>query len=246
MDQKVSQLLEDWHNILDSESTWGAPTSCYRYLMSIADRLLALSAIDPMERFEMMELASAAFSYYVEAKPEEWRVSSSNYAVFNEAGIRVGTLLGSRYVLHGPDVEPLHKGYLAILRDDNTLLTHTHHLYGRLEDRYIKTETGQKVVLVELNRQISGVIRTRIDDPDQYRAIVDAATLALEAGDFARYVHLWERENFSVFRQCSRCCDRFELRDDCTDCSGRGFVQNPHCPSKLPRNWGCQQKTTAP
>lgn len=245
MDQKVSQLLEDWHKLLDSESTWQSPASCYRYLMSIADRLQALAAIDPMERFEMMELASAAFCYHVEANPEEWRSPASNYAIFNEARIRVGTLLGSRYILHGPEVEPDHKAYLAILRDDNTLLTHTHQLYGRLDDRYIKTETGQRVVLVELNRQFSGVIRTRIDDPDQYRTIIEAATLALESGDLAQYIKLWERENFSVYRQCSRCCDRFELRDDCTDCSGRGFVEDPQCPSKLPRRWGCQQKTNA-
>lgn len=106
-----------------------------------------------MERFEMMELASAAFCYHVEANPEEWRCPASNYAIFNEAGIRVGTLLDSRYILHGPDVEPDHKAYLAVLRDDNTLLTHTHQLYRRLDGRYIKTETGQRVVLVELNRQ---------------------------------------------------------------------------------------------
>ncbi len=139
----------------------------------------------------MMELASAAFCYYVEANPEEWRCPASNYAVFNEAGLQVGTLLGSRYVLHGPEVEPDHKAYLAILRDDNTLLTHTHQLFGRLDGRYIKTETGQRVVLVELNRQFSGVIRTRIDDPYQYRTIIEAATLALESGDLAQYIKLW-------------------------------------------------------
>lgn len=245
MDQNVSQLLEDWQRILNSESTWQTPTSCYRYLMAIADRLWAFAAIGPMERFEMMELASAAFCYYVEANPEEWRCHASTYAVYNEAGIRVGTLMGNRYVLHGPEDEPIHKNYLAILRDDNTLLTHTHQLYGRLDGRYIKTETGQRLVLVELDRQISSVIRTRIDDPDQYRAIVDAATVALEEGNMSQYVGLWERENFSIFRQCSRCCDRFDLREDCTDCAGRGFVEDPQCPSKLPRGWGGQQKTVA-
>ncbi len=35
------------------------------------------------------------------------------------------------------------------------------------------------------------MIRTRIDDPDQYRTIIEAATLALESGDLAQYIKLW-------------------------------------------------------
>ncbi|WP_449117389.1 hypothetical protein [Pseudomonas viridiflava] len=87
----------------------------------------------------MMELASAAFCYHVEANPEEWRCPASNYAIFNEAGIRVGTLLDSRYILHGPDVEPDHKAYLAVLRDDNTLLTWGFHDHPDTHSTDIRT-----------------------------------------------------------------------------------------------------------
>lgn len=81
---------------------------------------------------------------------------------------------------------------------------------------------------------IDGKWRVRIDDPDVYRAIVDASQVALEQANMTAYVALWEKENFSIFTQCSRCCDRFDQREDCAVCEGRGFIEDPQCPSRLP------------
>lgn len=81
---------------------------------------------------------------------------------------------------------------------------------------------------------INGKWRVRIDDPDTYRGVVGASQLALEQGNMAAYVDLWEKEHFSIFTQCSRCCDRFDPREDCTGCEGRGLIEDPQSPSRLP------------
>jgi hypothetical protein len=106
--------------------------------------------------------------------------------------------------------------------------------YGVLRDRYILTHTGQRLTLVEMARMINGKWRVRIDDLDVYRGVVDVSQVALEQGNIAAYVDLWEKEHFSIYTLCSRCCDRFDLREDCTGCEGRGFIEDPQCPSRVP------------
>ncbi|RMQ94567.1 hypothetical protein ALP94_00525 [Pseudomonas savastanoi pv. glycinea] len=118
---------------------------------------------------------------------------------------------------------------------DRPVITRTYAQYGVFRDRYIFTETGQKLTLVETGKLVDGKMIKRLDDhPDTYRSIIDAGLIALEEGDMVRYVALWEREQFSIFRQCSSCCYRFELREDCHSCKGMGFIEDPLRPSSLP------------
>lgn len=223
-----------WHGALNNKGEWRNPAYCHRFLVQMADDLLATHAIDPLERFDMFELANAAFDFYAEDGNREWRHPASQYAVYNEGATQVGSLHSSRYILHSPDQDPYHCDFFAMVREDNTIMTRTYSKYGVLEERHIHTETGQKLTLVERSRMIDGVIYQRLDDPDRYRSLVDTAVIAMENGDFGRYVKLWEKYHFSVFRKCSKCYDRFDLREDCQGCNGRGFIENPQCPSKLP------------
>lgn len=223
-----------WHGTLNDRSRWSNPASCYRFLVDMADQLLAAQVIDPLERFDLFELANAAFSFFSEDGNREWRHPACEYAVYNQGAIQIGSLLNSRYIIHSPHQNPYLCDFFAMVKEDNTIITRTYTKYGELDGRHIYTETGQTHTLVERSRMIENVICQRLDDPDQYRALTDATTLAFESGDFDRYVRLWERSSFSIYRKCSRCCDRFDLREDCEHCDGRGFVEDAQCPSKLP------------
>jgi len=236
-DDKKAQALAEWYRSYRAPGGWRNPSAHYRYLTRLADNLWRSEIIDPMERFEMQELVTGAFCHHVEESPPEWRNPAAEYDVFNETGAQVGSVSGNRYFLHGPGAKPGPMEFFAQIHDaegDRPVITRTYAPYGVFRDRYIFTETGQKLTLVETGKMVDGVMVSRLDDPDVYRSIIDAALLALEEGNMARYVALWERENFSVFRQCSRCCDRFELREDCSACTGAGFVEDPECPSRLP------------
>jgi hypothetical protein len=232
--KKKAEAMALWHGMLDDRSQWSNPAYCHRFLVQMVDDLLAALVIDPLERFDMFELANAAFNYFSEDGNREWRHPASDYAVYNQGAVQVGSLHNTRYIIHSPQDDPYKCDFFAMVKEDNTVITRTYAKYGVLEGRHIYTETGQTLTLVERSRNIDNFQRQRLDDADRYRALIDAATLALERGDFARYVRLWERYNFSVFRTCSRCRDRFDQREDCEHCDGRGFVDDPHCPSKLP------------
>jgi hypothetical protein len=234
--QQKTEALTAWHQSLDSPEGWRNIGAHYRYLMQLADRLLGLGQIDPMERFELTELASAAFCHFIEEQPAEWRHPASEYDVYNSAGEQVGSVVGNRYFLHGAGTRPGEMEFFAqiqVIDGKRLVIARTYAHYGELVDRYIFTGTGQKLTLVERCREFQGVSRTRLDDPDTYRAIVDAALVALEEGDIPKYAALWERENFSIYRQCATCMDRFDLREDCSVCDGQGFIVDPSRPDAL-------------
>jgi hypothetical protein len=205
--------------------------------MSLADYMLQTGLIDPFERFELVELLTGAYCHFCEESPQEWMHPASEYSVYNQAGSFVGYIRGNRYFLGTPEKNFGPSSFFAqFSRDDpeRRIRTATYQNYGVIRDRYIYTETGQKLALVETSRQFQGVQRARLDDPDTYRALIDASTLALESGEMSTFIALREKELFSIFTQCPACCDRFDLREDCDECSGLGFIEDPNCPSKLP------------
>lgn len=237
--EQRDQAIAEWYHGLHAPSHWENISAQYRYLMRLADRLMSLGQIDPMERFEMMELLTGAYCHYTEETPTSWCHPASDYDVYNAAGVQTGSIRGNRYFLHGPGVTLDPMGFFAQIHKiegetEHKIITKTYQHYGVLQDRFIFTNTGDTLTLVETSRMMDGAAITRLDDPDIYRSITDAALLALEAGDMPRYIKLWERESFSIFTQCSSCCDRFELREDCQACDGLGFVVDPQCPSRLP------------
>lgn len=229
-----TEALALWHQRLNDKREWSSPGFNHRFLIGMADDLQSAALIDPLERFDLVELARSAFFHYTEDGNREWRHPASQYAVYDHQAVQIGSLIHGRYYLHRPEQDPHHAGYFAFLKSDYSIITGTYAKYGTLEERFIFTEDGQRLTLVEVNRQIEGVLCKRLDDRDRYRSLIDAATLALEHGEFERYLKLWEAHDFSVFRKCSHCYDLFALREDCKACSGWGFVEDEQCPSKLP------------
>jgi len=207
----------------------------YRYLVQVLDRLAALQQLDPLERFDLAELSASAFCHFTDEAPVDWRHPASNYDVYNDAGEQVGNILGNRYFSHGSVVKPGPMDFFAQIQQvagKHQVVTRSYAVYGELIDRHIYTGTGQRLTLGETRRNLGGLDRTRLDDPDIYRAVVDAALIAPEEGDMPSYVAFWEKENFSIFRQC-HCCDRFETPEDCRMCAGQGFVIDLERPDKF-------------
>lgn len=229
-----TEALALWHRRLKDKREWSSPGFNLRFLICMADDMQSAALIDPLERFDLVELARSAFFHYTEDGNREWRHPASQYAVYDHNAVQIGSLIHGRYYLHRADQDPHHAGYFAFLKSDNSIVTGTYAKYGTLEDRFIFTEDGQRLTLVEVNRQIEGVLCKRLDDRDRYRSLIDAATLALEHGDFDQYLKLWEAHDFSIFRKCSHCYDLFALREDCGACSGWGFVEDEQCPGRLP------------
>ncbi|WP_024696134.1 hypothetical protein [Pseudomonas syringae] len=233
-DDKKTSALAEWHRILDDRSWWTNPSVAYRLLQAMASDLESAGLIDPLERFDLSELACAAFSYFTEEGNHEWRHQASDYLVHDASARVFGSMLHSRLIKHGAAENPYLTDHFAFLNAENVLIMRDYRPFGRLEGRHITTQAGETLTLVESGRQINGIKLQRLDDADQYRALIEAATLALERSDFDGYVKLWERHSYSIFKTCSTCLDRFWLREDCSPCAGRGFVEDPQRPDRLP------------
>ncbi|KGS12608.1 hypothetical protein OA77_20950, partial [Pseudomonas coronafaciens] len=101
-----SEALVEWHKRLNDRRQWTNPAVTYRFLARMAEDMQTGGLVDPLERFEMFELASAAFCHFTEEGNHEWRHQASDYLAYNAGGIVVGSLLHSRYVLHEADQSP--------------------------------------------------------------------------------------------------------------------------------------------
>lgn len=86
---------------------------------------------------------------------------------------------------------------------------------------------GRQYQLVETERVISGVDYKPIDDPNAYRAMVDAAQVAQEERDLRTFERVRPHIESAAFCMCPACLDRFGTRDDCPTCAGKGFVTKP-------------------
>jgi hypothetical protein len=247
------EMLAEWHKRLNNHEDWKNQSSQYSCLMSSAYYMLRVGMIDAFERFELVELLTGAYCHFAEEYPQEWMHPASDYDVYNQAASFVGYINGNRYFLGTPEKNfgPSHF-FAQFSRDDpeRRIRTAAYQNYGVIRDRYIYifiyiyTETGQKLAIVERNRNFEDGIRQRLDDPDVYRALLDASILALESGDMPTFVALREKELFSIFTLCLSCCDRFDLCEDCTACSGRGFIEDPNCPNRILPGFAELEKST--
>ncbi|MGF6705611.1 hypothetical protein [Pseudomonas frederiksbergensis] len=70
---------------------------------------------------------------------------------------------------------------------------------------------GRQLDLIETGRMILGVIHQPIEDPDMYRALVNAAQVALEGRDLNAY----EMRPFLDLARFRTCPDCFDRKDDC-------------------------------
>jgi hypothetical protein len=232
-EQAKSLRLQRWRATLDDHDFRMQNPEGYREaLQEMAEALHAEGLIDPLERFDMNEMADAAYWHAVEElqnSPGQYRGASTYDVVHADDGRLLATISRSIFnfateesrgasrtydgkVYSGP--EGIHLN-LGISRNVGTISGLTLEMHG------------QRYQLIETERVIGGVEFQPIDDPDTYRALVDAAQVAQEERDLCAFEKVRPHIESAAFFTCPVCLDRFEARDDCQTCGGKGFVTKP-------------------
>ncbi|WP_085708260.1 MULTISPECIES: hypothetical protein [unclassified Pseudomonas] len=232
-DQAKSLRLQRWRATLDDHDfRMQNPEGHREALHEMVEALHAEGLIDQLEQFDMNEMADAAYWHAVEElqnSPGQYRGASTYNVVHVDDGKLLATISRSIFnfatekprgasrtydgkVYSGP--EGIHLN-LGISRNVGTISGLTLEMHG------------QCYQLIETERVIGGVEFRPIDDPDTYRALVDAAQVAQEERDLSAFEKVRPHIESAAFCICPACFDRFGARDDCQTCAGKGFVTKP-------------------
>ncbi|MCB2255347.1 hypothetical protein KTQ74_25835 [Pseudomonas chlororaphis] len=190
----------------------------------IAQDMLDDKIINPAEKFELDEMANAAYWHTVETLIDcepDFMPSAFYELVARDGGPSIGRLSGRIYYPTGSD------NWAAQVIGENGDRRLTFRISGevwRMDGMTIVTPDGRIHDLVITGQRINGIEYMNIDDPDAYRALTDSAVLALENHDFETYRRARPLLLASAFKKCPECLDRFATREECQTCTGRGFV----------------------
>jgi len=221
--------LERWRVMLDDTKLLRDMPRIYRdNLLNLSEDLQRRGVIDCLERFDMDEMANAAYEHEIEEQLvlRRYYIGPGNYKLLQD-GARVGEARGCRLYLGASTRDLPPNMYTArIERTGNGLeaISKYFEVVGRVEGKEYITADGEVYELVETSRIVVNVETHAIDDPDIYRALLDAIQHTAERGDIQRHDSLTTRASISVFMPCPACEDVFSRREDCIECNGRGFV----------------------
>lgn len=232
-DQAKALRLKKWREALeDQDFRMQNPEGHRETLHEMSAVLRTERLIDQLEQFDMNEMADAAYWHAVEELQNSkghYRGASTYHVVHVDNGKLLGTISRSIFnfatekprgasrtydgkVYSGP--EGIHLN-LGISRNVGTISGLTLEMYGQLYQ------------LIETERVIRGIDYRPIDDPDAYRALVDAGQVAQEERDLRAFEKVRPHIESAAFCTCPVCLDRFDARDDCQTCAGKGFVTKP-------------------
>jgi len=232
-DQAKTLRLKQWRATLDDQDfRMQNPEGHRETLHAMAAALHGEGLIDQLEQFDMGEMADAAYWHAVEElqnSPGQYRGASTYDVVRIDNGELLGTISRSIFdfattaprgasssydgkVYSGPEGIHLNLGLSRNVGTITGLILEMH---------------GRRYQLIETQRMIRGICHNPIDDPDTYRALVDAAQIAQEDRDLRVIEKVRPHIESAAFCICPACLDRFGTRDDCTTCTGKGFVMKP-------------------
>ncbi|WP_367617192.1 hypothetical protein [Pseudomonas iranensis] len=209
-----------------------SPEAHRETLHEMAAALLDEGLIDQLEQFEMNEIADAAYWHAVEElqnSPEHYRGAST----YNVVQVTNGKLLGtiSRSIFNFATDEPRGASfaYDGKVYSDTAGVRLTLGLskkIGKIAGLILEMN-GRQYQLIETGRIIGGADYKPLDDPDTYRALVDAAQVAQEERDLRAFERLRPFIELAAFSTCPVCLDRFGQSEECKTCLGNGFVSKP-------------------
>jgi len=229
-DQAKSLRLLRWRATLDDQDfRMQNPEGHRETLHQMAAALHTEGLIDQLEQFDMNEVADAAYWHAVEElqnSPGQYRGASTYDVVQVENGKLLGTI--SRSIFNFESDEPRgasfpYDGKVYSDADGVRLTLGLSRKIGTISGLMLELN-GRRYQLVETERVISGVDYKPIDDPDAYRAMVDVAQVAQEERDLRAFEKVRPHIESAAFCMCPACLDRFDARDDCPTCTGKGFV----------------------
>lgn len=201
-------------------------------LYEMTAALLDEGLIDELERFHMKEMADSAYWHAV----EELQNSPGHYrgaATYNVVQIDNGSLLGtiSRSIFNFANDEPrsayfAYDGKVYSDADGVRLTLGLSRKIGKISGMVLEMN-GFRYQLIGTERMIAGVTHRPLFDADAYRAFIDAAQVAHEERDLCAFEKVRPHIESAAFCICPDCLDRFDARDDCPTCAGKGFVITP-------------------
>jgi hypothetical protein len=229
-DQAKSLRLQRWRATLDDQDfRMQNPEGHRETLHEMAAALRAEGLIDQLEQFDMNEMADAAYWHAVEElqnAPGHYRGAS----IYDVVQIDNGELLGkiSRTIFYFASTEQRsasssYDGKVYSGPEGIHLNLGTSRNVGTITGLILEMH-GRRYQLIERQRMIRGVCHDPLDDPDTYRALVDAAQIAQEDRDLHAYEKVRPHIESAAFCMCPTCLDRFGVRDECSTCAGKGFV----------------------
>lgn len=220
-----AEWLAHWRRHLDDHELRMSYPEAYRQgCLAISKDMVDADVIDQAQKFDLDELANAAYWHAVETlidcEPEF--ISSAFYdLVPRGGGPRLGELSGRTYYPEGS------ANWAAQVIDEKgsrRLVFRINSDVWPMDGLTITTADGSLYDLVITGQRINGREYANIEDPDAYRTLADQALIALENHDFETYRRARPLLLAAAFRKCAACLDRFALREDCHACDGRGFI----------------------
>lgn len=230
-DQAKALRLQQWRSTLDDHDfRMQNPEAHRQHLHSMASTLVAEGLIDALEQYNMNEMANAAYWHAVEellSHPVRYCGASLYDVVAHDGTLTLGEI--RQTIFHAKkdnqdEVRTTYDGKVYRNGSGANLIFNPSGITACIEGLTLTLPDGRRFDLIETGRMILGVIHRPIDDPDLYRALVDAAQVALEDCDLNAFEKMRPFIDLARFRTCSDCLDRFDRKDDCSTCSGKGFI----------------------
>lgn len=198
-------------------------------LYELAAALHAEGLIDQLEQFDMNEMADAAYWHAVEelqSSPGQYRGASTYNVVQIDNGNLLGTI--SRSIFNFANDEPrgasfAYDGKVYSDADGVRLTLGLSRKIGKISGLVLEMN-GRRYQLVETERMIAGITHRPLSDADAYRALIDVAQVAHEERDLSTFEKVRPHIESAAFCICPACHDRFDAREDCPTCAGKGFV----------------------
>lgn len=228
--QAKALRLQSWHAMLDDQDfRMQNPEGHRETLHEMAAAMLTEGLINQLEQFDMKEVADAAYWHAVEElqnSPGRYRGASTYDVVQVDNGKLLGTI--NRSIFNFESNEPRgasfpYDGKVYSGADGARLSLGLSRKIGKVSGLVMEMN-GRLYQLIETERVIAGVNHRPLFDADTYRALVDAAQVALEERDLRAFKKMRPHIESATFRMCNACLDRFDARDDCPTCAGKGFL----------------------
>jgi hypothetical protein len=233
-DQAKALRLQQWRSTLDDHDfRMQNPEAHRQTLHEMSSALVTEGLIDELQQFDLNEMANAAYWHAVEelhASPARYCGASAYDVLPRGNGELFGRIGQSIFYATSTLADSARFSYDGKIYRDATganLVFSPSGVIARIAGLILTLRDGQQYDLVETGRTIEGTTYEPIEDPDIYRALVDAAQIAHECFDLRAFERVRPRLDLARFCTCPACLDRFDRREDCPTCAGRGFVTKP-------------------
>lgn len=233
-DQAKALRLQQWRSTLDDHDfRMRNPEAHRQTLNAMSATLAAEGLIDELQQFDMNEMANAAYWHAVEelqTTPSRY-CGASTYDVLQRGnGELFGRIGQSIFYAASTLADRARSAYDGKIYRDATganLVFTPSGAVARIIGLTLTLPDGQQYDLIEMGRTVEGVTYEPIEDPDLYRALMDAAQVAQECRDLRTFERVRPLIDLARFYICPACLDRFDRYEDCPTCAGRGFVTKP-------------------